>query len=83
VLAVAAVTGLADVDAVALPVPPLAPATLPIPLAMAAVALAVGFNTLAKAACAISLGGRAHGIAVLLPSSAALATGAAVFLVLR
>lgn len=83
VLAVAAVTGLADVDAVALSVPPLAPATIPVALAAAAVAVAAGVNTLAKAAYAITLGGRAHGMAVLLPSLAALAAGAAVFLALR
>jgi uncharacterized membrane protein (DUF4010 family) len=82
-LAVAAFTGLADVDSVALSVPPLAPDSVAPRLAAAAVAMAVGVNTLAKAGYAAALGGRSHGVAVVLPSLAAFAGGAAVLLTLR
>jgi uncharacterized membrane protein (DUF4010 family) len=82
VLAVAAITGLADVDAIALSVPPLAPGTIGLPLAAAAVGVAVAVNTLAKATYAVALGGARHGLAVLLPSLAALGAGVAAFAVL-
>ncbi|MEY4844665.1 MAG: hypothetical protein RL312_946, partial [Pseudomonadota bacterium] len=52
VLAVAALTGLADVDAVALSVPLLAPTTLSLQTAAQAVLAAVGVNICAKAAYA-------------------------------
>jgi uncharacterized membrane protein (DUF4010 family) len=80
VLAVAAVTGLADTDAIALSVPPLSPEMISPELAAAAVGLAVAVNTLAKAVYAVALGGRVHGAAVALPSLAGLGAGAAALL---
>jgi uncharacterized membrane protein (DUF4010 family) len=79
ILAVAAITGLADVDAIALSVPPLAPETIAPNLAAAAVGLAVGVNTLAKAGYAVAIGGVRHGLGVLLPSLLALGAGLAAF----
>lgn len=57
VLAVAAITGLADVDAVALSVPLLAPTTISLEFAAQAVLMAVGVNISAKAGYAFALGG--------------------------
>ncbi len=62
VLAIAALTGLADVDAITLSVPLLAPATLSEALAAQAVAVAVASNILAKAAYGLVLGGRRFGL---------------------
>ncbi len=62
VLAVSALTGLADVDAVALSVPLLAPASLSLELAGQAVLAAVGMNICAKAAYAVALGGGRFGL---------------------
>ena len=62
VLAVSALTGLADVDAVALSVPLLAPASLSLELAGQAVLAAVGMNICAKAAYALALGGGRFGL---------------------
>lgn len=77
VLAVAALTGLADVDAVALSVPLLAPATLSLETAAQAVLAAVGVNICAKAAYALVLGGGRFGTIYAALSVAAGAAGAA------
>jgi uncharacterized membrane protein (DUF4010 family) len=63
VLAVAALTGLADVDAVALSVPLLAPATISLEFAAQAVLVAVGVNISAKAGYALALGSGRFGTA--------------------
>jgi len=76
VMAVAAITGLADVDAVALSVPLLAPATISLEFAAQAVLAAVGVNICAKAAYAIALGGGRFGSAYAVLSLAAGAAGA-------
>jgi uncharacterized membrane protein (DUF4010 family) len=62
VLAVAAITGLADVDAVALSVPLLAPATISLAFAAQAVLAAVAVNICAKSAYAVTLGGGRFGL---------------------
>jgi len=77
VLAVAALTGLADVDAVALSVPLLAPATLSLETAAQAVLAAVGVNICAKAAYGLVLGGGRFGTIYSALSVAAGAAGAA------
>jgi uncharacterized membrane protein (DUF4010 family) len=76
VLAVAAITGLADVDAVALSVPLLAPATISPEFAAQAVLVAVGVNISAKAGYALALGGGRYGAAYAGLSLAAGALGA-------
>ncbi|MFN8982392.1 MAG: MgtC/SapB family protein [Alphaproteobacteria bacterium] len=76
VLAVAAITGLADVDAVALSVPLLAPTTISLEFAAQAVLAAVGVNISAKAAYAVMLGGGRFGAAFAGLSLAAGAVGA-------
>ena len=76
VLAVAAITGLADVDAVALSVPLLAPATISLEFAAQAVLMAVGVNISAKAGYALALGGGRFGAAYAGLSLAAGALGA-------
>ena len=78
VLAVAALTGLADVDAVALSVPLLAPATLSLQTAAQAVLAAVGVNICAKAAYALVLGGGRFGTVYAALSVAAGTAGAAI-----
>jgi len=80
VLAVSALTGLADVDAVALSVPLLAPATLSLEVAAQAVLAAVGMNICAKAAYAMILGGGRFGLTYAALSLAAGAAGAAALL---
>ena len=82
VLAVSALTGLADVDAVALSVPLLAPATLSLEVAAQAVLAAVGMNICAKAAYAMILGGGRFGLTYAALSLAAGAAGAATLLLL-
>jgi len=77
VLAVSALTGLADVDAVALSVPLLAPATLSLEVAAQAVLVAVGMNICAKATYALVLGGGRFGAVYAALSLAAGAAGAA------
>lgn len=61
VLLIAAVTGLTDVDAIALSVPPMAPATISAAVAAQAVAVAVASNMIAKAAYAVALGAKGYG----------------------
>jgi len=62
VLAVATVTGLADVDAVALSLPLLAPATIRLAFAAEAVLAAVALSICAKSAYAVTLGGGRFGL---------------------
>jgi uncharacterized membrane protein (DUF4010 family) len=76
VLAVAAITGLADVDAVALSVPLLAPATISLAFAAQAVLAAVAVNICAKSAYAVSLGGGRFGLPFAAVSLAAGLAGA-------
>jgi uncharacterized membrane protein (DUF4010 family) len=76
VLAVAAITGLTDVDAVALSVPLLAPATISPEFAAQAVLVAVAVNISAKAGYALALGGWRYGAAYAGLSLAAGALGA-------
>jgi uncharacterized membrane protein (DUF4010 family) len=73
--AVAALSGLADVDAVTLSMAGLVPEALPARSAAIAVAVAVGVNMLAKMAYAAALGGRRFGSAFGLASMAAMAAG--------
>jgi len=82
VLAVSALTGLADVDAVALSVPLLAPATLSLEVAAQSVLAAVGMNICAKAAYAMFLGGGRFGMTYAALSLAAGAAGAATLFLL-
>jgi uncharacterized membrane protein (DUF4010 family) len=82
VLAVSALTGLADVDAVALSVPLLAPATLSLEVAAQAVLAAVGMNICAKAAYAMILGGGRFGMTYAALSLAGGAAGAATLFLL-
>ncbi|MCA3350517.1 MAG: MgtC/SapB family protein [Roseomonas sp.] len=81
VLAVAAITGLADVDAVALSVPLLAPATISLAFAAQAVLAAVAVNICAKSAYAMTLGGGRFGLPFAAISLAAGLTGALLVLV--
>jgi len=76
VLAVAAITGLADVDAVALSVPQLAPTSISFAFAAKAVLIAVAVNICAKAGYALALGGGRYGMAYAGLSLAAGALGA-------
>ena len=80
VVVIAAVTGLTDVDAVTLSVPPLAPAVISADLAARAVAVAAASNILAKTLYGLALGGRAYGRAHALGAALALAAGAAALL---
>lgn len=82
VLAVAAITGLADVDAVALSVPLLAPATISLEFAAQAVLAAVAVNICAKAGYALALGGGRYGMAYAAISMAAGAAGALLVLLM-
>lgn len=75
VLAIAAVTGLADVDAIALSVPPMAPSVISAELAAQAVAVAVASNIVAKAAYALALGRAAYGRLFAIGSLVALVAG--------
>lgn len=79
-LAVAAISGLADVDAVTLSVAQLVPARIEPRLAALALAVAVASNILAKSAYAVAIGGGAYGLRFALASVAGLAAGGAVLL---
>ncbi|MBW6400741.1 DUF4010 domain-containing protein [Roseomonas sp. HJA6] len=81
VLLIAAITGLTDVDAIALSVPPMAPDVITAALAAQAVAVAVASNITAKAAYAAALGNTAYGKLFGIGSLAALAAGGVVLLV--
>jgi len=76
VLAVAALAGVADVDAITISI---ARAEAVAALAAPAILLAVAVNTAAKAVMAAWLGGAAIGLRVALGSLAALVAGAAAF----
>ncbi len=78
VLLIAAVTGLTDVDAIALSVPPMAPATISAELAAQAVAVAVASNMIAKAAYAVALGAKGYGRLFAVGSFAGLVVGGVV-----
>ena len=67
-LLVAALSGIADVDAIALSMARMAGSTVPITLASDAILIAVGVNTLAKAAVATIAGGRKIAMPVAIPS---------------
>jgi uncharacterized membrane protein (DUF4010 family) len=82
-LALAAVSGLADVDAVTLSVAELVPDGVPAALAAAAIATAVASNIIAKSAYALAIGGAAYGRRVALGSLAGLAAGGLVLLLAR
>jgi uncharacterized membrane protein (DUF4010 family) len=77
IYAVAALSGLADVDAVSLAMGNLVPETLAAAAAAVAIAIAVAVNTLAKAAYGLALGTRRFALELGLPSALALAAGAA------
>jgi uncharacterized membrane protein (DUF4010 family) len=74
-LALAAVSGLADVDAVTLSVAQLVPERVSPELAAAAIATAVASNILAKSAYALAIGGVAYGRRFALGSLMGLAAG--------
>ena len=76
VLAVAALSGIADVDAITLS---MARMETPVQLATQAILLAVAVNTAAKATMAAWVGGRSLGLRVGLASAAALAAAGAAF----
>jgi len=64
VMLVAAISGLADVDAVSLSMARLAPSSLTFPTAATAILIAVASNTIVKAIMTASVGGRKLGVAV-------------------
>jgi uncharacterized membrane protein (DUF4010 family) len=80
--AVAAVSGLADVDAVTLSVAQLVPAVVEARVAAVTIAVAVASNILAKSAYALAIGGKAYGLRFGLASLAGLGAGAAALLFL-
>jgi uncharacterized membrane protein (DUF4010 family) len=80
VVVIALVTGLTDVDAITLSVPPLVPASVSAAVAAQAVAAAVASNIVAKAAYGVALGARGYGRWFGLGSLAGLAAGAATLL---
>ena len=82
VVAIAAVTGLADVDAITLSVPQLAPAVISTTTAATAVAVAVACNIVAKVVYAVALGTRRYALPFGLGSLAGLAVGGALLLAL-
>ena len=67
-LLLAALSGIADVDAITLSMARMAGTTVPGPSAADAILLAVGVNTLAKAVMAAIVGGRKIGVTVGIPS---------------
>ncbi len=81
VYALAVLSGVADVDALTLSVSGLVDRDLARSAAVLAVSLAVGSNTLSKAAIATVVGGRRHGLLIGGASLAAVAIGAMVVVV--
>lgn len=77
VLALAAVSGIADVDAVTISMARLGGASIALSMAAAAILLTAGVNTIAKSVLAYGAGGRAAGMHVGLASAAALGAGLA------
>jgi uncharacterized membrane protein (DUF4010 family) len=82
VFAVAALSGLADVDALTLSMTRLAPASVPPATAAVAIVIAAGVNTAVKAAMAVTAGTARMGTILGGVSAAALAAAAAAFLLL-
>jgi uncharacterized membrane protein (DUF4010 family) len=72
-LLLAALSGVADVDAITLSIARMAGTTVSIPRAVDVILIAVGVNTLAKAVMAAIVGGRKIGAAVGIPSLATVA----------
>jgi len=70
-LVLGVLSGIADVDAITLSMARLAGTTVPSPSAADVILIAVGVNTIAKAVMAAIVGGRRIGIAVGIPSLAA------------
>jgi len=81
VLLIAALSGLADVDAVTISMARASSTGLNSDLAAGAILLAVGINTLAKATMAASIGGRGIGKYVGAASAAAVVGGIAAVLI--
>lgn len=79
VFAVAAVSGLADVDALTLSMTRLSPASVPAATAALAIAIAAGVNTVVKAVMATTVGTVRMGAIMGAVSAAALAAGAVAF----
>ncbi|MGE3147183.1 MAG: DUF4010 domain-containing protein, partial [Pseudorhodoplanes sp.] len=77
----ALVTGLGDIDAVAVSMTKLAPATLDLDHAAFAVLAAVLSNNVSKVAMGATIGGRAFAVAVGLATAAALLAGALAWLI--
>lgn len=77
---VAAISGLADVDALTLSMARMAGAALPVEAAATAVLIAVAVNTVAKAALGWSEGGRALGIWMVAAAALAIGAGALGFM---
>ena len=73
---VAAVSGMADVDAITLTYARLAGADIPAKAAVTGILIAAAVNTGIKGALASYIGGRRHALAVAAPLAAALAAGA-------
>lgn len=80
-LALAAVSGIADVDAMTLAMTRQAGNGIAVDLAVQAILVVVAVNTLAKAALAWSAGGRGPGLAMLAAAGLALAAGLAALLI--
>lgn len=78
-VALAAVAGLADADAVVLSMAGLSGARLPMPTLALAVCAAVASDIVAKAFYALTVGGRRFGLAYGLTATVALCAGAAMF----
>jgi uncharacterized membrane protein (DUF4010 family) len=81
--AVAAISGLADVDAITLSTARLAGTTIDVTTAASVILLAVGVNMVAKVALAFSAGSREFGVALAQASAFSAALGAIGYLSLR
>ena len=79
-LGVAAISGLADVDAVTLSVVRLVPDSITPALAAMAIGVAVASNIIAKSAYALAIGGTAYGLRVAVASLAGIAVGGVLLL---
>lgn len=80
VFAVAAVSGLADVDALTLSMARLAPASVPVATAATAIGIAAGINTAVKAVMPVAIGSPRMGAILGIVSAVAIAAGAASYL---
>jgi len=79
IIAVSAISGLADVDAPVITAAGLAGTGTPLPTVAVAMLVAIASNTLAKAAYGLALGARGFGLLFAAASVGALAAGAACF----